>query len=273
MASIKTSAGATSFGADAAAYAIGRPPYPEDLFAWLKACCNLGDSSRGLEIGAGTGLATLPILALPVAEIVAVEPDPALVVALLSAARGDRRLTVAPERFEAYSSPPAAFDFAFAAASFHWLRRMKAAVRIRDMLKPGGWLALWWPVFEQSSRPDAFATAVAHLFEGLEEGPRRSPVTAPGPRTPFALDAASRLGELRRAGFIDCAHRVFTRRVVFSTEAIVALHASYSRVAGAPPVVRERLLEGVHSIAREQFRGAVEREVTTSAFIARKPTV
>ena len=75
MASIHASPGATKFGEDAALYDFARPAYPAELFTWLQARCGLNAQGGCFEIGAGTGHATLPVLATPVRSLLAIEPD------------------------------------------------------------------------------------------------------------------------------------------------------------------------------------------------------
>lgn len=265
MASIHSSPGARKFGTDPAAYDFARPGYPDDLFAWLAGRCGLNAASDCLEIGAGTGHATLPILSLPVRYLMAIEPDARLAERLREKAGGDARLTIEFERFEAAITPLAFFDFAFAATSFHWLPRTKALAKVRDALKPGGWFAMWWHVFHDPHRPDAFDQATPRLFDGLEQDPE-----ATSGRPPFALDVASRTGELRASGFEAIEHRLFEQVLSFTPERIAALYGTFSRVHMAPEETRTRLLSEVARIAREQFGGEVKRTVATSLYVGRR---
>lgn len=265
MASIHSSPGRTKFGVDPEAYDLARPGYPAALFDWLRARCGLGPGSDCFEIGAGTGHASLPVLAMPVRRLLAIEPDARLAERLREKAAGNGRLTIAVERFETAALPAGAHDFGFAATSFHWLARMKALGGVRAALKPGGHFAMWWHVFHDPARADAFDRATASLFDGLEQDPE-----ATNGRPAFALDAASRLGELRAAGFADGEHRLFREEIVFSPERLAALYATFSRVRMAPEATRARLLADVARIAREAFGGGVSREVTTSAYCARR---
>jgi SAM-dependent methyltransferase len=266
MASRTDSPGRETFGLDAEAYARARPAYPPELLDWLKDACGLTAESQCLEIGAGTGLASLPLLALPVGRLDAIEPDPRLAVRLSDDARAAdlaSRLRIHIARFEDTPRTDAAYDFAFAATSFHWLPRGKSLARLLAALKPGGWLALWWHVFHDPARPDPVDTALAPLFDGFEEGPRKSGQLA----TPFALDIAARLGELRAAGFTAAQHRLFRTHETFTANSLAALYATFSRVAVAPQATRERLLAELRARAPESHT----REVQVSAFIARKP--
>jgi hypothetical protein len=143
---------------------------------------------------------------------------------------------------------------------------MKSLARVKDALKPGGHFALWWHVFHDAARRDTFDAATGHLFDGLEQDPE-----ATNGRPAFAMDVASRLGELRAAGFVDADHRVFSEEIVFSPERLSALYATFSRVRMAPDATRARLLGEVEHIAREDFGSAVRRTVVSSIYYARKP--
>jgi SAM-dependent methyltransferase len=263
MSSIKKSPGARTFGGDPAAYDKARPPYPPALFDWLRDVCGLGPDTHCFEIGAGTGLATRPILALGVKSVLAIEPDASLAAYL--ADHSGPNVTTAICRFEDAALKDGAFDFGFAATAFHWVKRMTALSACLAALRPGGWFALWWGVYHDPTRPDAFDAATAHLFEGLEQSPRM------GGGVPFALDAKARIGEMRKAGFVDAQHRAFTSRHDFSSGQISALYETFSRVQIAPDATRRRLLTEVERIAQEDFGGRVGRDVVTSAFIGRRP--
>jgi hypothetical protein len=138
MASIHASPGATRFGEDAALYDFARPEYPADLFVWLRAKCKLDARSDCFEIGAGTGHATLPLLATPVRSLLAIEPDARLAERLREKTSDDARLAIEIARFEDARLRAAMFDFGFAAMSLHWLARMKALTRVRAALNASG---------------------------------------------------------------------------------------------------------------------------------------
>jgi SAM-dependent methyltransferase len=260
-----TAPGGATFGEDPALYDSARPAYPPELFAWLQGVCGLGPDSACFEIGAGTGHASLPVLALPVRSLLAIEPDPALADLLAMKAGDALALEILVSTFEEAELAPAGFDFAFAATSFHWLKRMKAFAQVLAALKPGGWFAMWWAVYHDPASPDAFDRASDHLFEGFEQKHGEKP------RIAFGLDIASRLGEMRAAGFTDTQHRVFPRDVDYTPESLAALMGTFSRVRMTPPENRKLLLEGVERLAREDFGGRVTRTIRTSVFVGCKP--
>ena len=78
---------ATSFGAEAANYEAGRPEYPFDAVAWMLERMP-ADSRRIVDVGAGTGKLTRVLSHAPGAEVVAVDPDPAMLAALRQSVPG-----------------------------------------------------------------------------------------------------------------------------------------------------------------------------------------
>ena len=68
----------SSFGAAAAAYAEHRPDYAQSAVRWA---LEPAPGLRGLDLGAGTGKLTATLVALG-ADVIAVEPDPAMLAEL-----------------------------------------------------------------------------------------------------------------------------------------------------------------------------------------------
>lgn len=153
-----------SFNAAAATYHRGRPPYPDAVFAILARRCGLQDGTRVLEIGAGAGLATGPLLAAGT-HVVAVEPGADLA-AVLAAHHGGDRLEIHVGDFET-ANLTGPFDLAVAATSLHWLDPATTIGKIARLVRPGGWLAAWWTVFGDTRRPTAFRHRLDEVYRDL----------------------------------------------------------------------------------------------------------
>ena len=265
MASIKKSPGRFKFGVDPERYEAARPGYPEVLYDWLADNDTLTGPTHALEIGAGTGHATRAFLSRGIKHIHAIDPDPRLCAHLNAACGADPRLTIEATGFEDVEAAPGTYDLVVAATSFHWLPRMKALTKVLTLLKLRGHFAMWWNVYDDPAQPDAFGKATAHLFVGLEQGPKAAA------SKPFALDTAARLGEMRKAGFADTIAARWDWPVSFTPDQIADLYATFSRVQIAPEATRARLLAEVKAIAQTQFGGQVTRTIATSAYLGRKP--
>lgn len=128
------------FGEVAELYDRRRPGYPAPLYDDVLA---LVEPLRlVLEAGAGTGKATVELARRGV-EVVALEPDPAMV------ALARRRVEGLPVRieqraFEEWTGEPGAFDLVVSAQAWHWIDREQGPALARRALRPGGVLAVWW---------------------------------------------------------------------------------------------------------------------------------
>lgn len=155
------------FGEVAETYHRLRPGYPRELFVELLAATGLGPGVRALEIGAGTGKATVPLSTL-VTELVALEPDPAMAAVARSVLQ--EASTAAVARVEVGTFEDAQldgpFDLLVSAQAWHWTDPATRYDRAADLLVPGGWLALLWHVDRVEDGP--LTTALLDAHRGLE---------------------------------------------------------------------------------------------------------
>ncbi|QFZ19971.1 class I SAM-dependent methyltransferase [Saccharothrix syringae] len=131
----------SSFGAAAAAYAEHRPDYARAAVRWA---LEHAPGPRVLDLGAGTGKLTATLVALGV-EVVAVEPDPAMLAELRRALPAVRAL---PGSAEAIPLPEASVDAVLAGNALHWFDMAVAGPEIARVLAPGGVLAGLWNVLD-----------------------------------------------------------------------------------------------------------------------------
>jgi SAM-dependent methyltransferase len=255
------------FGSDPAAYDRARPGHAERVYEVLVERCGLGPGTTVLEIGPGTGQATRRLLELGADPLVAVEPDPSLASYLSSATGGRADVRVAP--LEDVDLPAETFDLAVAASSFHWIDEAVGLGRLRDALRPGGWVALWWTLFGEGDRKDAFMLAVDPLFVDLAQSPSSGWDTG---RPAFALDVDARRAALAQAGFEDLSHERARWPASWDTAGIRGLYGTFSPIRRLDDDRREAFLDEVARIAERVFGGRVERTLTTSLYTARKPS-
>jgi SAM-dependent methyltransferase len=131
----------SSFGAAAPAYAQHRPDHPQAAVRWA---LERAPGPRVLDLGAGTGKLTAALLALG-AEVIAVEPDPAMLAELRRALPTVRAL---PGRAEAIPLPDASVDAVLAGNAMHWFDMNVAGPELARVLKRDGTLAGLWNVFD-----------------------------------------------------------------------------------------------------------------------------
>lgn len=251
------------YGRDPSGYDAGRPDYPSGLYDVLEDRCRARADARVLEIGPGTGRVTRRLLALG-AKVTAVEPNADIASWLADRLTSpDLQVIVAP--FEDAGLPTASFDLAVAATSFHWVQPDPGLVELRRVLRPGAWLALWWILFEDPSDPDEVDREVERLLGASPSG------AAPG-RRPFQLDELARLGELRRAGFVDATSEVLRSQHRMDAAQTVALYSTMAIVLRRSDDEQTRLLDALGELVADRFGGSVTRTFVTALYTARNPS-
>ncbi|SDK50825.1 Methyltransferase domain-containing protein [Glycomyces sambucus] len=156
---------ASSFGAAANMYAEHRPDYAQAAVRWALAPA---PGPRVLDLGAGTGKLTATLIALGV-DVVAVEPDPAMLTELRRSLPGvDARSGSA----EAIPLPDASVDVVLAGNAMHWFDMALAGPEIARVLAPGGILAGLWNVVDDQVE---WVARLARVSGSAAIGPRDTP--------------------------------------------------------------------------------------------------
>ena len=259
---VARSVGRSIFGADASGYHTGRLDYPPEIFERIFTR-RPDDGAAILEIGAGTGIATQGLLASNAERLVAVEPDPVLA-AYLRGSIVDERLEIVEADFVA-APVEGPFDLVASASSYHWLDPDAGPARIRQLLRRGGTLAVWWNAYRQRNIGDAFADALIPLLEGVALPPSEAKGTH------YSLDIEERYGDFRRAGFVDTEHFIVRRERTMTTEQVLALYKSYSFIRALDDATRDEVLGHVQRIADDQFGGVVPNVVFTALYLSSNP--
>jgi SAM-dependent methyltransferase len=158
---------AQTFDEIAELYDRGRPESPPHIFAETLAAAGIDAAvANVLEIGCGTGQATLPLARLG-CRVVAIEMGSNLARIAVRKLAGFRRVAVVNARFEDWQPGGERFDIVFAVSSWHWLDPQTRYARAASLLKPGGVLAFTWTghVFPPDSDP--FFQAIQSSYKAL----------------------------------------------------------------------------------------------------------
>lgn len=165
--------------ADGARYDATRPDYPAAALDWIVEGLGLGERSRVLDLGAGTGIMTRQ-LAARVGSVVAVEPSAGMRDVLAASLPGVEALEGSAE---AIPLPDASVDAVVVAQAFHWFDAGPALAEAHRVLAPGGGLALVWNERDESV---PWVAALSHAMRWdvcmpYEVGRDFLPVVAAGP--------------------------------------------------------------------------------------------
>jgi SAM-dependent methyltransferase len=154
---------ARGFDAWAGEYDRFRPGYPEELFATIAERLKLPKQPRVVDLGAGTGRATLAMAELGW-RVTAVEPGKAMLDVLLSRATNDGLIIATRQASaEATGLDPASADLVTAAQSFHWFDPTRAMDEMARITRPSGGVALFWNV--RDARRSPFLRDYAELLK------------------------------------------------------------------------------------------------------------
>ncbi len=247
-------------------YDQARPGYPAALFDDIVRYARLQEKARLLEIGCGTGQATLP-LAERGHAIDCVEPG-ARMVAIARAKLADfPAATVICTDFESFSSRPASYDLLLSATAFHWLDPAIRFQKAHELLKKGGALALFWHRPTQTGISRDFEDALQAVYRRVAPELASKYEPAPSPdlvRTEYEalIPASGYFAELAIRK-----HRVATE---YSAAAYADLLETFSDHQSLEPAKRLQLLSEVRRMIELEFAGAVVRETVALLYLARR---
>jgi SAM-dependent methyltransferase len=131
----------TTFEAAPELYDRMRPVAPPELFDDLVELAGLRPDDRVLELGCGTGQATLP-LAERSLEVVGVELGAGLAELARKKLAGFPRVRIVTSSFEGWDAAGDRFDAVVCVNAFHWIEPDVRYVKPAALLKPGGSLAV-----------------------------------------------------------------------------------------------------------------------------------
>ena len=144
---------ARSFDAWADDYDRFRPGYPDELFLTIRERLELPERPLVVDLGAGTGRASLAMAELGW-RVTAVEPGRPML-DILRARAADLGLLVSTVQASAEETglDPGSVDLVTAGQSFHWFDRETALAEIARITRVGGGVALFWNVRDRERSP------------------------------------------------------------------------------------------------------------------------
>ncbi|MER8161155.1 class I SAM-dependent methyltransferase [Streptomyces sp. NPDC094472] len=252
------------FDEDAELYDRARPGYPPELFDDLTEVAGTGPGCRVLEVGAGTGKATVP-LAERGCRITAVELGADMAAVARRNLAGFAAVEIVTADFETWPLPEEPFDAVVSATAFHWIDPAVRMAKAADALRPGGALAV---------------VATQHVAGGSEEFfvdvqdcyERFDPATPPGLRLPPAadVDTSDHADEVARSGrFGPVDFRRYEWDLTYTTAEYLAVLRTYSGHRALPPQAREGLLECIAGLIDRRYGGRVTKRYLTELRVSR----
>jgi SAM-dependent methyltransferase len=243
-----------TFDEDAELYDRARPGYPPELYDDLGELAGACPGSRLLEVGCGTGQATVP-LAGRGCRITAVEAGPHMAAVARRHLAGTTTVEVVTAEFESWPLPEEPFDAVVSASAFHWIDPAVRMAKAADALRPGGALAVVRSQHVMGGTEEFFVE-VQRFYE------RFDPETPPGLRPPAAadIDGSDHEEEVARSGrFGPTVFRRYEQDLTYTTSEYLELLRTYSGHRALPDAVRNGLLGSIAGLIDGRYGGRVTK--------------
>jgi SAM-dependent methyltransferase len=251
----------STFDAAAERYDRIRPGYLPDVFDDIERLGGLGPGSRVLEIGCGTGQATVD-LAMRGYAVVAVEIGSELAAIASRHLAGFETTDVIVADFERWELPSEPFDAVVSATAFHWIDPEMRFVKAADALMPGGVLAIV-DTEHVAGGTEQFFVEVQDCYE------RWDPKTEPDLRLSAAADIEANVDEVARSGrFGPVSVRRYEWDQAYSTSDYLDLLLTYSGHLALEPPARACLLDCIGSLIDDAYGGLITKRYLTTLRLA-----
>lgn len=254
----------TTFERAALLYDEARPGYPEDLFDDIVELSAIPAGGRILEVGCGTGKATVPF-ARRGYRIHCIELGEQL------AAVARRNLTTHPNAevdigtFEEWPVEEGAFDLAFAATAFHWIDPVVGYPKLAQSLKPGGSIAIFRHEHIQSARSNGAFEAFQDFYRDVN----LDKSDEPGLLWPDEFPDQS--AEIESFGLFGL---VVVRRYAWDVEydaaSYLRLLSTYSGHINLDADARDYLFSSIANVIDTRYGGRIVKGYMSILHVARK---
>jgi ubiquinone/menaquinone biosynthesis C-methylase UbiE len=249
-----------TFDSAARTYDAIRPGYPAALVEDVIQLSEIPPGGRVLEVGCGTGQATLAFArrgyAMHCLDIGA---------EMLALARHNLReyprVGFEQRAFEDWSPPAEGFDLLISATAFHWVPKETRLGLAARALRPGGALAVF---FNEHPRQPGFFEESQSIYQRV--------VGAPAERLPLDQIIAARAAEIDASGlFSPVLARTYAWQRRYTTQEYMRLLGTYSDILALDEARRGALLDGLADLMDTRYGGQVEKEYLAVLYLARKP--
>jgi SAM-dependent methyltransferase len=235
------------FGRIAELYDRHRPAYPVRLVEDLIELAALGGQRAALEVGAGTGKATV-LFASRGVSVLGVEPSSEMAAVARRNCREYPGVQIEQSDFERWEPAGREFALVFSAQAWHWVDPEIGLERARAATSPGGLLAAFWnrPVWEELGLREALLAAYRRAGPNV---PARDPMHPANVRPDGEEDWE---GEIAASGGWGRAEiRYYGWRHEYSAAEYAGLLSTTSEIQLLPGAEREALLAAVRAVIEE----------------------
>jgi SAM-dependent methyltransferase len=249
-----------SFDTVAEDYDEFRPSYPEELVDGIIELTHLPPEGKILEVGAGTGKATL-LFAERNYAMLCLEPGANLAAVAARNCKAYSEVKFEISRFENWQETPNGFDLVISAQAFHWVPKDVGYAKAAKALKTTGSLALFWNMYPGIKLP--LKTELDKIYHDLVP-------EIENPLTKMEETISTRIADIETSGFFGpVTLRRFPWSMCYTSKQYQGLLNTYSDHLLLPEEKRMRLYKAVGDMI-DEHGGFLERPYVAVLFVARK---
>ena len=242
-----------TFDNTAVGYDTVRPMYVNGIFDAIFRYKTMDENSSALEIGIGTGKATLPFLEKG-CSVCALEPGENLAVIAAEKYReyGECQESTAEEQYrktgtltlyvqtlQEFECPKNSFDLIYSATAFHWIPEEYGYKRVYELLKESGVFAR----FAYHAGPDRGRSELAREIQQLYKAYMNS---TKEPKI-FDQEDAQELAQIaEKYGFADTEYYIYETTKDFTADEYMELLRTYPDHMKLEEEKREKLFTGIY---------------------------
>jgi ubiquinone/menaquinone biosynthesis C-methylase UbiE len=139
------------FGRISGEYEKFREGYPKQIFVDVVSFANISAKSEVLEVGCGSGKATLPFAKLG-CHITGLDINPELIAMASSKTSQFKNVEYINSSFETADLATGSFDMVFAAQAWHWVEPNIGYDKVSKLLKENGMFTVFWKSQDRESK-------------------------------------------------------------------------------------------------------------------------
>ncbi len=239
-----------------------RPAYLKELYDDIFDIKEITPLSNVLEIGIGTGQATLPVLETG-CNLTAIELGDQLAEYVKQKFKKYEKFNVKNIAFQDFECPSNSFDLIFSASAFHWIPEEIGYIKVFDMLKSGGIFARFanhpYKDKERNEIHVAFEKIYAKYMPGSLVGNEYNEENAKH-RADLAI----------KYGFTDISYKLYHRTRSFTADEYTMLLGTYSDHIAIEESTRKKFFSEIRQAIYDNG-GIITIYDTIDLQIARKP--
>lgn len=251
-----------SFNEDEVNYDKYRPEYPNELFEDIISYSQIESGSSLIEIGPGTGQATLPFIQLG-CNITGIELGDKLSSFVAEKYLNYSNFKVINADFMLYPIEENFYDLIYCATAFHWLPKEEAYAKVMKSLKKGGTLALFWNHPFPNREDDPSNIANEKVYNKFKPSNKK--------QIEFSeKDCSIRVQELQQYGFEQVESKLYRRVRTLDTEAYIHLLNTYSDHLALDITIKEQFETEMRKAINE-VGGSINIYDTIDLYLAKRP--